>query len=108
MHERIAAAALCLSIVWSARPARAEWTDKDVQRLAEKVKQGKFFLERGDVGPQTFTFNTGIITYVVDVKAQLCFVGHAQGGGAERPVALIPCTALKRGYPLFAPLITWD
>jgi hypothetical protein len=91
-----------------AMPTRADCDAKDVQKLVDKVKAGKGFVEGcpfPDGQVQVFSFQVAAsLTYQIDVKARLCFVRPGMGVG----VTPVPCKNVKEGYPLVAPLITWE
>jgi hypothetical protein len=101
----LAAAAIGLP----AAPAFADYNAAAVDNLAAKVKAGMGFTEFGIVQDgsqlQTVLFqlrqsvNAG---YFIDIKAHLCFFEFASN------VTQVSCQAIKKGYPLFAPLITWN
>lgn len=104
------AAALALL---AALPARAEWNEKDVKAVQEAVKQGKPVIEYGSApGAQLVFFSVGsgwqIVEYVIDLRAQLCFARGVWASGGPQSTSPVPCAAVKKGYPLFAPLITWE
>jgi hypothetical protein len=114
MTRCLTTAALALYLL-AAASARADYDEKDIQKIAEAAKAGKKVLEFVGVLPvdkaQLVTFEVGlpgttnkIIRYVIDLHAQLCF---AQFAGSSAATVSVPCAAVKRGYPLFAPLITW-
>ena len=82
-----------------AMPVSGEWYKGAVAKIVEKVKMGEGFREASGMPieqRQIFRFSF----YLLDIKAQLCF---AEG----QSLTLVPCEALKKGYPLIAPLITW-
>jgi hypothetical protein len=98
---RYVAAALMLTF---ATGALAEWSEKDVAKLVEKMKKGEGIAEGGSVPSQVFGFTVGnSLLYTVDLKMQICLVS-GRTGESFTPVS---CAALKKAYPLFAPLITW-
>jgi hypothetical protein len=80
----------------------SEWDDKSVAIVIEQIKSGKDFTESG-VYPhhQIVNFTFGGFTYVIDVKAKLCFFNYGN-------LTSVPCKSLKEGYPTMAPIITWE
>jgi len=112
MPRHVAAPLIALALL-AAGPAAAEWNEKDVRAVQEAVKQGKPLVEYGSApAPQLvfFTVGTGwqTIEYVLDLRAQLCFVRGGWASGGPQSTALVACASVKKGYPLFAPLITWE
>jgi len=98
--------------------ARADWDAKDVQKAVDKIKKGEAYGDVGKMGgAQLISFNAHhvdaidgiLINYIIDVRAKLCFAraisGTISGGGSSSPV---PCKNIKQGYPLMAPIITWE
>jgi len=84
----------------------AAWDSKDIDKIVQKIKAGESFTDSGmypDEGIQQVGFRTNSAYYLIDVKAKLCFA-TLNGDGT----VLIPCKAIKDGYPLFAPIITWE
>ncbi len=86
--------------------ARSAWDEEDTARLTQWLAGGKSFEERGsypNIGRQFVEFDVGYAYYQIDFRAQLCFVR----GYKSRAVSPVPCEAIKRGYPLFASMLTW-
>ena len=54
---------------------------------------------------QEVLFIAGDFYYMIDVRAQFCFI---RGRAMETTPGRVPCKNLKKGYPLIAPIITWD
>jgi hypothetical protein len=87
----------------------ADWDKDDVAKLVEKVKKGQGFDDFNYVESsmvQVVRIGIGHISYTIDIKAQICYAGLpvSNGGG----VVIVPCAKVKKAYPLFAPLITWE
>lgn len=108
MLRALVAAACAAALLLTAGTAAADWNEKDVQKLVEKKKAGKGFFEAGNAAGQSFFFKFGVIGYVVDVKTQLCFAAALNANESPMSLTPVPCAAIKKGYPLFAPLITWE
>lgn len=91
---------------WAAT-AHADLDAKDMEAFAEKLKsENAGALANLGTYPnlRSFTFEAGGGDYYrVDLRAQLCFRGTRSAS-----IVLAPCKNLKKGYPLIAPLITWD
>ncbi len=95
--------------------ARGEEFAESVQKAAAAVSGGAKVMVYDAKYPETdvqiFGFYIGkgnsMLRYTVDLRAHLCFVQPILGGS---PIALTPvaCSAIKKGYPLVAPLITWN
>ncbi len=102
MTRRLIAAGLMLSVI-VATTARADYDEKQVKKIVEAVQQHKNVAEyaaypKAETQVVRFAIEgSPTLTYVIDLRAQLCFL-------FTNPV---PCAALKRGYPLMAPIITW-
>ncbi len=80
--------------------------NEQIEELTKAIKEGKGYIPlRVERYPkqqqQYFRFNAGGVLYIVDVKARLCFAG-------SEGKSLILCQAIKKGYPLIAPIITWE
>lgn len=109
-----AVAVLVLTIVlFLPVPGFAAWEQKTVNAVAEKIKTNQKVLEN-DTYPkdqvQMVSFQAGaggvaLINYVIDIKAKLCFASMGSSGNS---FTTVPCKALKEGYPVMAPLITWE
>lgn len=94
---------LFLFIIFMGVCAFAAWDSNDVNDIVKKIKAGESFSEGGEYpDSQVFFFSSGVILYIVDIKAKLCF---SKERGSS--ITLVPCKAIKDGYPLFAPIITW-
>ena len=89
-----------------ALPAAGAWNAEDVAGIKKKLQEGKGLNESGAYssdGVQVIEFRLGRTTsYLVDFKARLCMLIFRESA------TLVPCSRLKKGYPLFAPLITWE
>ena len=97
---------LLLAPAWLGAQDLDVWTPDQVQKLAQLVREGQSFNEgklypSGAVQIAGFEVDEGA-TYIIDVRARLCFFKLRQS------VTTVSCKAIKTGYPLFAPLITWD
>jgi hypothetical protein len=82
------------------------WTEEQVQALLQKVREGRNF-DEGHTYPAAGVQIAGFEVedgahYIIDAKAHLCYFAVRQS------VTLVPCKSVKRGYPLLAPLITWE
>ena len=86
-------------LVAIAMPVSAAWKKDDIAELVAKVKKGEGFIKSGDLSSEQKQI-ISFYTYRIDIKAQLCF-------STIRSYVLVPCEALKKGYPIFASLITW-
>ena len=107
---------LALAMIGMTGTARArDYNEKEIADLAGKAKAGAGFaqiLTYPVAQAQTVLFLVpGVVVdgnlfrgmaYRIDLRAQLCF---AIDDNSKVPV---PCKNLKKGYPLLAPLITWD
>jgi hypothetical protein len=103
----------CTLLIFAAmlgRPAWAAgetpvWDAKRVEKVATDLKAGKPVAETGTLAKGEAQVLTIVVsenlTYVIDYRAKVCF---ASQGGAQ-PLAFVPCQALKRGYPVLAPLL---
>ncbi len=99
---------LFLFMIFMGVCAYAAWDSSDVNDIVKKIKAGESFNESGNFdGPQIVSFNVGGIIYSIDIKAKLCY-GKSLGGQSADTIILVPCKAIKDGYPLFAPIITWE
>ncbi len=87
----------------------------DVQDTAKAVRAGESLNERRDypqAGVQLYAFTAGRpifrtdLWYIIDLRAHLCYSTLSRSETAV--LTPVPCKALKAGYPLVAPLITWD
>ena len=88
---------------------------EDVQEAAQQVKDGESLNVRKqypEEGVQLYAFTAGRpiwrtdLWYIIDLRAHLCFSTLSRSETAV--LTPVPCKALKAGYPLVAPLITWD
>jgi hypothetical protein len=83
----------------------ADWDKDDVAKLVEKVKKGQAFYEQERVQRsmcQVLEIITMGVDYIIDIKAQICY---AAVNGNGKGLVVVPCEAVKKGYPLFAPLM---
>jgi hypothetical protein len=81
---------------------------KDVAEVAKSRSEGKGLVKNLGMYPATqlVVFQVGTdLNYYIDLRAQLCMV---RPWNTSVAMTLVPCPALKKGYPLVAPLITWD
>jgi hypothetical protein len=107
MFRGVVACALVALLVGVAGTARAAYGNKDIQEVENRLKAGKGFYE-GSTYPnssdysQWVHFNTKGLAYGVDFRPHLCFAFHVQAS------MVVPCTAIKNGYPEIGKLITWD
>ena len=97
---------LSLAPALAAAQAPDIWTYEQVQALAQKAREGQGF-DEGRLYPpggiQIAGFEVeGGVQYIIDARAHLCYFRVRQS------VTLVPCKSVKNGYPLFAPLITWE
>ena len=104
-----ACAAVMAVLLLLAAPLSAlatEWAREDVNTVAEKVRAGQG-VDMGMDYPvdktQSVWFTTPSFHYLIDIRAKLCFIRSIGGG-----ITSVPCRALKEGYPLMAPIITWE
>ena len=93
-------------LVLMALPAAGAWNAEDVAEVKKKLQEGKGIAEGGSLDSDQvqivgFSIEAGT-TYWIDLKAQLCMLL------SRKALAHVPCSAIKKGYPLFAPLITWE
>ena len=89
-----------------ALPAVADWDAEDIAEIVKEIKEGKEVTEGGSYPTdyvQRVSFGVGVAIYLIDIRAKLCFYAPITSG-----VTLVPCKAIKLGYPLFAPIITWE
>jgi hypothetical protein len=77
-----------------------EWSEKYVAIVVEQIKSEKGFLELKEYPNTEIVIIQAAVRYYIDVKAKLCFAGNN--------LTLIPCKALKDGYPLLSPIISWE
>lgn len=99
---------LFLFIIFVSVCAYAAWDSSDVNDIVKKIKAGESFNESGMYSDtQVVSFTAAGIIYYIDVKAKLCF-GRTPGGSSADTIILVPCKSIKDGYPLFAPIITWE
>jgi len=97
---------LLLAPVLAAAQAPELWTHEQVQALAQKAREGQSFDEGrlyppGGIQIAGFEVEPGV-QYIIDLRARLCYFR------ARQSVTLVPCKSVKSGYPLLAPLITWE
>jgi len=95
-----------LTIIFTGVFAIADWDKGDISKILEKISKGENFTDYGFTSDyQILSFNAGkTLMYFIDFKAKLCYCKNSGGDG----ITLVPCKAVKEGYPLFAPLITWE
>lgn len=94
-------------LVLATMPAWAQMTDKAVADTVALKKDGKGFDKFLGYDPsgQLARFTVANqIEYLIDLKTQLCYVRPTGNG----PLTPIRCKVVKAGYPMVAPLITWD
>ncbi|MDH4121370.1 MAG: hypothetical protein OEV94_06680 [Deltaproteobacteria bacterium] len=77
----------------------------------ENVAKAKSELEKGgsvnfdaDKG-KIFIIKNGWVWYVIDQNTQICT--SSLGGSVGATAILVPCEAVKKGYPEAAPLMPW-
>ena len=97
-----------------ALPAAAEVDAKIVTEITDRVKEGKsvgYTFEYPMDKRQVVWLKVDLFySYVVDLRAKLCFLAaHTLHKRQYKNIAfnLVPCKAIKNGYPEIAPLITW-
>lgn len=106
MRHALLWAGLIVAMTGFASSAWADYEEKDVAKLVEAIRQGKKVTEDGKYPAdhiQIVHFAVGNFIYSIDVRAQVCFIRQA-GTALMR----IPCNAIRKGYPLMGPLITWE
>ena len=94
--------AVLLLLATTTAYAQDVWDDKSVASVVEQIKSGKEFTENRYLPNQQIIQLDAYIRYYIDVKAKFCFAGNS-----STPVA-VSCKALKDGYPIMAPIITWE
>jgi len=95
-------------LLLTATPLYAAWNEKDVTNVVAQIKAGKDVDESGAYPQkQIVMFGAGLL-YMIDIKAKLCFVGGVTNQGNPYATMLVPCKAIKEGYPLMAPIINWE
>ena len=92
-------------IMTAALPAAMAGDPEDISDWVKKIKAGKgvnevFEYPKNHIQKVKFKVELGF-HYIIDIKAQLCFVSRSEK-------ILVSCKAVKKGYPLVAPLITWE
>jgi len=106
MKKLIAALIALGFLMVIALPAVAAWDAEDVAEIKKKLQEGKGFFEGGSYNSddvQIIRFNIeGGSTFWIDFKAKLCMFFGRQA------ITPVPCSSIKKGYPLFAPLIIWE
>jgi hypothetical protein len=89
----------------AAQPASASYDEGDIAKAVKAVAEGKHLFDTGGMDKdriQIIQFEVLIgVFYQIDIKARTCY--YVYGGPT-----IVPCRIIKKGYPLFAPLITWD
>ncbi len=104
------AGAMALLMVGMAGTARAVevFDERAVARVVELKKANKAFNTKLPYYPDpqlvSFAVSTTTFRYLIDLRGRLCFA-RIEAATGYMPV---PCKSLKLGYPLMAPLITWD
>ncbi len=99
----------CMVSLLSVSTAFADWDMGDVNSAVNKIRQGQGVAEHGMYPSnhiQLITFAVTDITYYIDARARICYArvsGNGNGG-----FLMVSCKALKDGYPLMAPIITWE
>jgi hypothetical protein len=85
--------------------AAEPWNDGDINRVVNGLKNGTAIdIGRTHLAPQTAVIHVNFIRYVIDFRVQDCFI-TGQKGSAFTPYS---CQKIKKGYPLFGSLITWE
>lgn len=88
---------------------------ENVQETAQAVREGESLNARKEYpseGVQLYAFTAGKpifrtdLWYIIDLRAHLCYSTLSRSETAV--LTPVPCKALKAGYPLVAPLITWE
>ncbi|HPQ55479.1 MAG TPA: hypothetical protein PK253_19665 [Spirochaetota bacterium] len=105
----VVAALFCMVGLLSVSTAFADWDMDDVNSAVNKIRQGQA-VSKWDRYPtnhiQMFMFVVLDITYYIDARAKICYARvRDQGNGG---FLMVSCKALKDGYPLMAPIITWE
>jgi len=104
--RRTLAALACLLLLSPALPLRAAWNEADVADVASALRNGRGVHRSDTVRDEQAQFIylslDGSSGYLIDFRAHLCYAVFRQG------VTIVPCQSLKQGYPLFAPLLTWE
>ena len=79
--------------------------ETDIQNAVEKVKKDqRVVLIDKNNSEQTLIIKNQYFRYLIDMRAESCFVGGLEGGNFKP----FSCASIKKGYPLYAPLITWE
>ncbi len=100
---------LALLMIGLAGTARADLDEKDVAKVVQLKSENKNFDRNLGSYPAKQIVGFGVgggWEYFIDVYAQLCMLREAYLGTGQ--LVIVPCKSLKKGYPLIAPLITWD
>lgn len=79
-----------------------DWNEKSVAGVMDQIKSGKGLYEAKEYSSQQIVVIRAPIRYYIDVKAKLCFAGDSV------TPTVISCKALKEGYPLLTPIISWE
>jgi hypothetical protein len=85
-----------------------DWDAKRIEKVLNDLKAGKPVVESGTLTKADTQLVTVVVnenlTYVIDYRAKVCFASQ----GAAQPLTFVPCQALRHGYPVLAPLLSWD
>lgn len=97
-----------ISMMMALPASAAEWDEKSVGKVKKLLLEGKGFSEFGaypKTKRQVLNFSVpGLGRYHLEFNNNLCFLEFAGSGAILR----IPCQTIKKGYPILAPLITWE
>lgn len=103
-HKQFVTSAVFIFMVGLSSIAYSDWDNDDIKDILKDLKENNEISVSNDIPVmQQVVLTGGIVNYIIDLKIRDCFVVTKSLSN----VAPYSCKKIKRGYPLFAPLITW-
>jgi hypothetical protein len=89
-------------------------TNEDAIKSAQAGKGGTVVIPPSELNFLTIALDQ-TSSYKIDIKAHICYMMSSlyEGVGSQTHVFfmtrfLVPCQNIKKGYPIVAPIITWN
>jgi hypothetical protein len=104
----ICTCAIAFALAYADSALALDWDAKRMDKLVADLKAGKPVMESGSLAKADAQLVTVVVnenlTYVIDYRAKVCFASQ----GAGQSLTFVPCQALRHGYPVLAPLLSWE
>ena len=102
-----------LLILAASTAIAADWDHRTAGEAVDKMKAGKHRVDLRNDYPEdqvhliSFDVVPNKLNYLIDAKARLCYFRWTASTNAVS-MTLVPCKAVKEGYPIMAPIIDWE